>query len=126
MATAEPSGTAVRASHPAPRPSGTGAAGPPTERSGIGVPWLGERTPAAVEKRGPYMVARAPSSQAKLRECGPMRGLCLGGLQRPGRAPERRWGDPGGAPTARSRTRKSVRRAGSCRLGGTAEWGTAR
>ncbi|XP_068411903.1 protein FAM219B isoform X1 [Eschrichtius robustus] len=68
MATAEPSGPAVRASHPAPRPSGTGAAGPPTERSGIGVPWLGERTPAAVEKRGPYMVARAPSSQAKLQK----------------------------------------------------------
>ncbi|XP_024617540.1 protein FAM219B isoform X1 [Neophocaena asiaeorientalis asiaeorientalis] len=68
MATAEPSDPAARASLPAPRPSGTGAAGPPTERSGIGVPWLGKRTPAAVEKRGPYMVARAPSSQAKLQK----------------------------------------------------------
>nr|XP_058913133.1 protein FAM219B isoform X1 [Kogia breviceps] len=68
MATAEPSGPAARASLPAPRPSGTGAAGPPTERSGIGVPRLGERTPAAVEKRGPYMVARAPSSQARLQK----------------------------------------------------------
>ncbi|NP_001230511.1 protein FAM219B [Sus scrofa] len=68
MATAEPSGHAVLASVLGPRPSGAGSAGPPSGRSGIGVPRLGERTLAAVEKRGPYMVTRAPSIQAKLQK----------------------------------------------------------
>lgn len=78
MATADPDGHAAP-SIPGPRPSGTGAAGLPSGRSGIGAPRLGERIPAAVEKRGPYMVARAPSIQAKLSECGRMReGSLLG------------------------------------------------
>ncbi|XP_047652209.1 protein FAM219B isoform X2 [Phacochoerus africanus] len=68
MATAEPSGHAVLASVLGPRPSGAGSAGPPSGRSGIGVTRLGERTLAAVEKRGPYMVTRAPSIQAKLQK----------------------------------------------------------
>ncbi|XP_014636419.1 PREDICTED: protein FAM219B isoform X2 [Ceratotherium simum simum] len=73
MATAEPSGHAARASSPGPRPGGAadraaGAAGPPCGRSCSRVPRLGERTPAAVEKRGPYMVTRAPSIQAKLQK----------------------------------------------------------
>ncbi|XP_025126815.3 protein FAM219B isoform X3 [Bos indicus x Bos taurus] len=67
MATADPDGHAAP-SIPGPRPSGTGAAGLPSGRSGIGAPRLGERIPAAVEKRGPYMVARAPSIQAKLKK----------------------------------------------------------
>lgn len=46
-----------------------GAAEPPSGRSDHRIPRLGERTPAAVEKRGPYLVMRAPSLQAKLREC---------------------------------------------------------
>lgn len=97
MATADPDGQAAP-SIPGPRPSGTEAAGLLSGRSGIGAPRLGERIPAAVEKRGPYMVARAPSIQAKLRECGRMRGLCLGGL------PRSRAGS--GAPLGRPRRGK--------------------
>uniref|UniRef100_A0A8C2RBD2 Family with sequence similarity 219 member B n=1 Tax=Capra hircus TaxID=9925 RepID=A0A8C2RBD2_CAPHI len=67
MATADPDGQAAP-SIPGPRPSGTEAAGLPSGRGGIGAPRLGERIPAAVEKRGPYMVARAPSIQAKLQK----------------------------------------------------------
>lgn len=87
MATEDPSGHTARASTLGPWPSGAPghvalAAGPPSGRSGRGVPRLGERISAAMEKRGPYMVMRVPSIQAKLRECGPL-GLCLGGLPGP-------------------------------------------
>ncbi|XP_032720962.1 protein FAM219B isoform X2 [Lontra canadensis] len=73
MATANPSGPGVWMSTPGPRPAGTldcaaGATGLPFGRSGSGVPRLGERLPAVVEKRGPYMVTRAPSIQAKLQK----------------------------------------------------------
>uniref|UniRef100_A0A5F7ZPD2 Family with sequence similarity 219 member B n=1 Tax=Macaca mulatta TaxID=9544 RepID=A0A5F7ZPD2_MACMU len=73
MATAELSGRVVRLSTPGPRPSGArdrapGAAGPPSGQIGNRALRLGERTPAAVEKRGPYMVTRAPSIQAKLQK----------------------------------------------------------
>ncbi|XP_039324873.1 protein FAM219B isoform X4 [Saimiri boliviensis] len=73
MATAEPSGHAVRVSTPGSQPSGArdrapGAAGPPSGQIGNRALRLGGRTPAAVEKRGPYMVARAPSIQAKLQK----------------------------------------------------------
>ncbi|XP_029806550.1 protein FAM219B isoform X1 [Suricata suricatta] len=73
MASTEPSGPGIRTSTPGPRPGGTpdcaaGATRLPFERSGSGVPRLGERPPAIVEKRGPYMVTRAPSIQAKLQK----------------------------------------------------------
>lgn len=114
MATEEPCGQAARASTPGPWPGGVlghmaRAAGPPSGRSGRGVARLGERTPAAVEKRGPYMVMRGPPIQAKLRECGPMGSLPGRAAVSPGRAPEPRCGDPREAPPARSRSRKSVR-----------------
>ncbi|KAM4826317.1 protein FAM219B isoform 2-T2 [Thomomys bottae] len=48
MASAELCGHAVRGSTPGPRPA--------------------ERTPGTLEKRGPYMVTRAPSLQAKLQK----------------------------------------------------------
>lgn len=66
MATAELSGRAVRLSTP--RDRAPGAAGPPSGQIGNRALRLGERTPAAVEKRGPYMVTRAPSIQAKLQK----------------------------------------------------------
>ncbi|KAG8514584.1 Protein FAM219B, partial [Galemys pyrenaicus] len=73
MATAEAGGHAAQASAPGPPSGGAadpalGAVGPLSRRSGIGAPRPGERALAAVEKRGPYMVARAPSLQAKLQK----------------------------------------------------------
>ncbi|KAM5243127.1 protein FAM219B isoform 2-T2 [Hipposideros larvatus] len=73
MATAQPSGYATRVSTLGSRPGEApgrvaGAAEPPSGRSDRKIPRLGERTPAAVEKRGPYMVMRAPSIQAKLQK----------------------------------------------------------
>lgn len=74
MATAELRGHAVQMStqgtQPGAAPDGTAeAAGLPSGRGGGAALRLGERPPAAVQKRGPYMVTRAPSIQAKLREC---------------------------------------------------------
>ncbi|XP_066200473.1 protein FAM219B isoform X3 [Saccopteryx leptura] len=73
MAAMESSDRAARASTPGPWPGGapghvTRAAGPPSGRSARGAPRSREQTSAAVEKRGPYMVMRAPSIQAKLQK----------------------------------------------------------
>ncbi|XP_045388244.1 protein FAM219B isoform X2 [Lemur catta] len=73
MATVEPDGRSLRAPARGPRPGGAtdrapGTAGPPSGQSGSRALRPGERTPAAVEKRGPYMVTRAPSIQAKLQK----------------------------------------------------------
>uniref|UniRef100_A0A8C6RR41 Family with sequence similarity 219, member B n=1 Tax=Nannospalax galili TaxID=1026970 RepID=A0A8C6RR41_NANGA len=72
MATGEFLGHAVRTSTPGPRPGAApegaaGAAGLPSGRSAHPALRPGERS-AAVEKRGPYMVTRAPSIQAKLQK----------------------------------------------------------
>lgn len=134
MATVELSGRAVRLSTPGPRPSGArdrapGAAGPPSGQIGNRALRLGERTPAAVEKRGPYMVTRAPSIQAKLRECGPMvgGGLSLGGRPRPqgglrsfaGPRPQREVVSCSLLPPLKIRSE----RAASQPSGDAAEWG---
>ncbi|KAK2508706.1 hypothetical protein MC885_009723 [Smutsia gigantea] len=73
MATAEPGRRTAPASVPRSQPGGAtgraaGAAGVPTGARSSVVPRLGERTPGAMEKRGPYMVTRAPSIQAKLQK----------------------------------------------------------
>lgn len=110
MATAGAGMLGARASVPRPQPGGApgraaGAAGVPTGARSSGVPRPGERAPGAVEKRGPYMVTRAPSAQAKPRECGPV------GLQ--GRAPGPRWGDPGRAGRLQPTPANLFARAGS-------------
>ncbi|XP_054421339.1 protein FAM219B isoform X2 [Pteronotus mesoamericanus] len=73
MATGEPGRHTAGTSISGPRPGGAPghvarAAGPLSGRSGRGVLRLGERSPAAVEKRGPYMVMRVPSIQTKLQK----------------------------------------------------------
>ncbi|KAM5337662.1 protein FAM219B isoform 2-T2 [Glossophaga mutica] len=73
MATKETSWHAPPASTSGLRPGGAPehvarAAEPFMGRSGRGVARLGEQTQATVEKRGPYMVMRMPSIQAKLQK----------------------------------------------------------
>lgn len=91
MATGELRGHAVRTSSQGSQPgaapdSVAGAPGLlPSAQSGGAALRLGERPPPAMEKRGPYLVTRAPSIQAKLSECGGLHeGLCPSGLLWPG------------------------------------------
>lgn len=132
MAAAEPSGYAARVSTLGTRPGEApgrvaGAAEPPSGRSDRRIPRLGERTAAALEKRGPYMVMRAPSFQAKLRECSPMGVSAWAGR----RVPRARSGGPlGRLPRGTYNFLPPPKicsaRVGSWRLGDTAEWGTPR
>lgn len=73
MATEEFRGHAVRMSTQGSQPgaapdSVAGTAGLPSGQSGGAGLRLGERPPPAMEKRGPYLVTRAPSIQAKLKK----------------------------------------------------------
>ncbi|XP_029399241.1 protein FAM219B isoform X1 [Mus pahari] len=73
MATGELRGHAVRISTQGSQPgaapdSVAGTAGLPSGQSGGAALRLGERPPPAMEKRGPYLVTRAPSIQAKLKK----------------------------------------------------------
>lgn len=93
MATGEFHGHAVRMSTQGSQPGAApdcvaGAAGLPSGQSGGAALRLGERPVPAMEKRGPYLVTRAPSIQAKLSECsGLPEGRCPSGLLRPGFGP---------------------------------------
>lgn len=93
MATGELRGHVVRMSTQGSQPgaapdSVAGAAGLPSRQSGDAALRLGERPLPAMEKRGPYLVTRAPSIQAKLSEChGLHECLCLSGLLWPGVGP---------------------------------------
>lgn len=94
MATGELRGHAVRTSSQGSQPgaapdSVAGAPGLlPSAQSGGAALRLGERPPPAMEKRGPYLVTRAPSIQAKLSECGGLReGRCTSRLLWPGVGP---------------------------------------
>lgn len=73
MATGELRGHVVRMSTQGSQPgaapdSVAGAAGLPSRQSGDAALRLGERPLPATEKRGPYLVTRAPSIQAKLKK----------------------------------------------------------
>ncbi|XP_031198993.1 protein FAM219B isoform X4 [Mastomys coucha] len=73
MATGEFHGHAVRMSTQGSQPGAApdcvaGAAGLPSGQSGGAALRLGERPVPAMEKRGPYLVTRAPSIQAKLKK----------------------------------------------------------